>query len=100
MANLRAELTEMMDEVEWSWLLPHAKRDALIVVTPEMDLLEVGVAIANDNVVRVQHLIGEQLIYKPSIAQLDDWNQNPSKRFTALIVQPYVLVQESGSLLA
>lgn len=91
--GLRAELAEMMAEIEWTWLLPHAKRDALVIVTPGLDLLDVGEAIANDNVASVQNWIGEQLIYKPSPAQLATWNQQPTRQFTALIVQPYVLVQ-------
>lgn len=94
MGDLRTELAEMLDEIEWSWLMPHAKRDALVVVTSDLDLLDVGVAIAGDNVASVQHWIGEQLIYKPSTDQLSHWNQTPTKRFTALIVQPYVLAQE------
>lgn len=96
MADLRAELAEMMDQVEWDWLQPHAKRDALIVVTAGMDLLDVGSAIARDEVTTVQRWIGEQLIYKPSTDQLNIWNQNPHKAFVALIVQPYVLAQEQS----
>lgn len=57
----RANLAEMMAEIEWTWLLPHAKRDALVMVTPGLDLLDVGEAIANDNVASVQNWIGEQL---------------------------------------
>lgn len=89
----RANLAEMMAEIEWTWLLPHAKRDALVMVTPGLDLLDVGEAIANDNVASVQNWISEQLIYRPSPAQLATWNQQPARQFTALIVQPYVLVQ-------
>jgi len=96
--DIRTELAEMMDEIEWNYLIPHAKRDAVVIVTLGLDLLEVGVAIANDNVTSVQRWIGEQLIYKPSDDQLHRWNQTPTKRFTALIVQPYVLVQEENVL--
>lgn len=94
MQDLRAELAETLDEAEWDWLAPHARRDSLIVVRPELDLLDVGVAIADDNVPFVQRWIEESLIYKPSQLQLSDWNQNQTKRFNTLIVQPYVLVQE------
>lgn len=94
MQDLRAELEANLDEAEWSWLSPHALRDTLIVVAPGLDLLDVGVAIASDNVAMVQRWIGEQLIYKPSVIQIGDWHQNQTKRFNALIVQPYVLVQE------
>lgn len=98
MQDLRAELIESLDEAEWEWLIPHVQRDAVVVVATELDLLDVGVAIALDNTVSVQRWIGEQLLYKPSPAQLSDWNSDRTKRFNALIVQPYVLVQELAAV--
>lgn len=92
--DLRAELTENLDEAEWEWLIPHAQRDAVILVAVELDLLDVGVAIAGDNVSQVQTWIDEALITKPSVAQIGEWNTQSVKRFKTLIVQPYVLVQE------
>ncbi len=94
MSDLKAELTEAVSEAAWDWLAPHARRDSLIVVEPGLDVVDVGVALANDNVTRVQHWIAEDLIHKPSSQQLSSWNTDQSKRFNALIVQPYVLVQE------
>ncbi|MBD2195610.1 MULTISPECIES: DUF2288 domain-containing protein [Calothrix] len=94
MPDLRADLTENLDEAEWEWLIPHVKRDAVIVVAQGLDLLDVGVAIASDNIPQVQIWIDEQLITKPSTEQLGEWNSNPQKRFQTLIVQPYVIVQE------
>ena len=43
----------------------------------------------------VQHWISEQLIYKPSQEELSDWNGQPGKTFSALIVQPFVLIEAS-----
>ena len=97
MQDLRAELAESLDEAELEWLKPHIKRDVVVVVAEPLDLLDVGVAIANDNTSSVQHWIGEQLIAKPSPEQLTEWNSVRTKRFKALIVQPYVLVQEMPS---
>jgi len=94
MEDLRTELAESLDKAEWEWLIPHAMRDALVVVAPQLDLLDVGVAIANDNVTVVQRWISEALIAKPSPHQLSDWNRDRTKQFNTLIVQPYVLVQE------
>jgi hypothetical protein len=94
MQNLRNQLEEMVDEAAWEWLMPHARRDAVLVVDQELDLLDVGVAIASDNVPSVRGWIEEQLLCKPSSEQLSDWGSDPSYRFTALIVQPYVLIQE------
>ncbi|NJR60914.1 MAG: DUF2288 domain-containing protein [Cyanobacteria bacterium CRU_2_1] len=94
MQDLRAELAEMVDEAEWDWLIPHAQRDAIVMVNSDLDLLDVGVAIANDDVVSVQHWISEQLLSKPTSEQLADWATDRTRRFNALIVQPYVLVQD------
>jgi hypothetical protein len=54
------------------------------------------VAIAEDNTALVQNWIGEQAIAKPSSQQLTKWNQTPEKQFVALIVQPFVVVQEAN----
>jgi hypothetical protein len=94
MPDLRAELTANLDEAEWEWLIPHLQRDAVILVALELDLLDVGVAIAGDNTTSVGRWIEENLLTKPSTAQISTWNASPNKRFSALIVEPYVIVQE------
>jgi hypothetical protein len=92
MTDISSQLNQELAEVTWTDLLPHAKRDAIIVVTPGMDLVTVGTAIAQDDVLQVQRWIQEALIHKPAAEQLTNWNQTPSHRFQTLIVQPYVLV--------
>jgi hypothetical protein len=94
MPDIRAELSENVDEAEWDWLIPHVKRDVVIVVSPQVDLIDVGVAIASDKTSDIQVWMDEALLTKPSNIQLGEWNANRSKRFNTLIVQPFVLVQE------
>lgn len=94
MQDLKAQLAETLDEARWDWLMPHAKRDALFVVSEKLNLLDVGVAIANDDVLSVQHWISNEQIHKPYPEELAAWNVNSGQRFSALIVQPFVLVQE------
>lgn len=94
MQELRAELAQNIDEAEWNWLIPHVQRDAVIFVADQLDLLDVGVAIASDNVASVQTWIDEQLIHKPFTTQISDWNGDRTKRFHSLIIQPFVLIQE------
>lgn len=93
MQELREELEKMVDEAEWDWLIPHAQRDAVVLVDPALNLVDVGVAIANDQVAIVQDWIMTAKLQKPSQQQLSDWGQDRSRRFNALIVQPYVLIQ-------
>ncbi|MGH1396928.1 MAG: DUF2288 domain-containing protein [Trichormus sp.] len=97
MSDLREELLETLDEAEWEWLIPHVQRDAVILVSQDLDLLDVGEAIANDNTSSVQQWIERQLITKPSVTQVGQWNSDRTKRFNTLILQPYVLVQEMGN---
>jgi hypothetical protein len=92
--TLREQLAELLDEAELEWLKPHIQKDAVIIVVPELDLLDVGVAISSDNTQSIQHWISEQLLVKPSQEILNRWNANPNQRFHAIIIQPYILVKE------
>ena len=94
MSNLKERLSKDIADISWQELLPHAKRDAVIIVEPELDLSEVAVAIAQDNISSVQSWIASQSVAKPTAAQLSLWNDNPQKQFTALIVQPFVVAKE------
>lgn len=95
--NLHLDLKEMVGPAEWRWLSPHAKRGSVVVVDPALDLVEVGVAIARDDVAAVNHWIAEELLTKPTPDQIEHWEQAQSKQFTSLIVQPFVLVQDTVS---
>lgn len=92
--DLKHELTEMVAPADWAWISPHANRGAVVVVDQSLDLAEVGVAIATDNVTVVNRWIAEALLTKPSPFQLEIWDQTAKKQFQSLIVQPFVLVQD------
>ena len=92
--DLRVELEKTVGPVPWELLKPHAGRDAVVVVNAQLDLVEVGAAIAADSTKAVSRWINEQLIVKPTAEQLADWNRE-NKQLMSLIVQPYVLVQDS-----
>jgi hypothetical protein len=93
-AELRTQLTELLDEAELDWLKTFLQKDVVVIVNDGLDLVDVGVAIAQDDTVKVDRWIGEQLITKPSNEDLAKWNSNPTQKFRAIIVQPYVLVQD------
>ncbi|MGB3404938.1 MAG: DUF2288 domain-containing protein [Microcoleaceae cyanobacterium] len=94
MSDLREQLAENLDEAIWEWLIPHQEKDKVVLVAQQLDLLDVGEAIASDNVTLVQQWMSDMWVYKPSEEQVSVWNDHRSKRFNALIVQPFVLVQE------
>lgn len=94
MSDIRKRLQEDIASISWQEILPHAKRDAVVIINKQLDLLEVAEAIALDRTSLVSNWIAEQLIVKPSTTQLTNWNNNPEQKFTAAIVQPFVLIQQ------
>ncbi len=74
-------------------LLPHHRRDALLIVVLEVDILDVAVAIARDEAETVAQLLAEKKVYKPTLAQLADWCVDLELRLQYVILQPYVLAQ-------
>lgn len=80
--------------VEWHWLRPHHQRDALWIVARELDLEEVGAALARDDAAAVRTWLATGSLQKPDSAQLERWEKNPVQQLAMLIVQPFVLVQE------
>ncbi len=92
--DLKAQLTENLEVAEWEWLIPHAKRDAVIVVADSVDLLDVGTKSVSDDLLEMKKWVEKELIAKPSAQQISEWNSDRTKRFRTLIVQPYVFVQE------
>lgn len=91
---MRDELLEKIGVVLWSDLRAHANRDALILVSDTLDLADAGVAVAQDDVARVQRWIEAGLLTKPTAADLERWSFDAAARFDSLIVAPFVLARE------
>jgi len=89
----RERLEQDLAEVEWQVLRAHARRGALILVSPGLDLVEVAASVAADERERVSAWIEGGQLAKPSPEQCERWESELDRRFPTLIVQPYVLVQ-------
>jgi hypothetical protein len=92
--DLINDLAQSLDEAQWGWLYPHLQRGAVILVSNDLNLVEVGKAIANDTTTLVKGWIQKRLIGKPTVEQIQLWDKSPEKKFMSIVVQPYVLVQE------
>ena len=91
--DLRARLAEEIHRVDWKPLAPHAKRGGLVLVDPELDLLDVALAVARDDGEQVQRWMAAQQLRRATAAQTEAWREEAGERFTVVIVQPYVLAQ-------
>jgi hypothetical protein len=94
----KEELALNIDEAQWQWLKPHLERDALIIVSGALDLAEAGERIAADDSAAVSAWIAAGKVGKPSAEQIAVWDTEPEKKFLVLIISPYVLIQEIGTL--
>ena len=92
--GLRDRLKETVDEAEWSWLIPHVKRDAVILVSSEIDLLNAAETVARDHKAQVQEWLSRGTLIKPTGEQIQNWGKTPTKKFLTVVVEPYVLAQE------
>ncbi len=91
--ELRERLQRERGRVQWSDLRAHNDRMALFLVV-EVDLLDVAVAVAEDDTIAVQGWIDGQQLVRPSRAQLSKWQDDQGKPFDSVVVQPYVLATE------
>ena len=86
--SLHDKLSDEVSIVSWSALEPHAQRNALFWVNTQLDLVEVAVSVALDDVHSVGAWHTAKLLMRAT--------PTPPKDFLAfhvLIVQPFVLAQ-------
>ena len=93
MSNVRADLAEMVDVALWEWLSPHAARARVILVGANLDLVDVGVALTEDNTQLVQTWIEDGWLRHPTAEELSAWNATKEKEFTSLVIPPFVLAK-------
>jgi hypothetical protein len=91
--DLREKIELSVGEVHFGDLRAHVARDAVVVVADALDLVEVGFAVASDDVERVGAWIGDGSMRKPRQGEVEAWAADPDVRFVSLIVQPFVLVR-------
>ena len=76
----------------WSMLEAHAKRDGLILVSPELDLMEVAVAVADDQGDKVAAWMSADQLTKPDAAAIARFEEDTERQWPFVIVAPFVLV--------
>jgi hypothetical protein len=94
MNTTKEELALTIDETDWSWLRAHLERGGLILVNDSLDLAEAALKVAADDVAVIEQWISAGKLGKPTEAQILHWNEEKQKKFSMLIVSPYVLIQE------
>ena len=86
---LAEKFKEEIGQVSWSWLRPHEKRKILFLVVDELDLIEVAVAVAEDDKRQVKSWLDCGSLVQPSLKQVAEWEKNGGL-FSGIIVKPFV----------
>ncbi len=95
---LRAQLNGETGKLNWKELERHFARGVVIRVARGLDLVEVAARIAQDDKVAIERWMNEGLIGRAANEEALDWNQRQAT-FWAVVVAPWVLVQEDGAAL-
>ena len=94
--ELREKLEKELAEVTWRDVRVHVEKDAVILVDPQLNLVDVAVVVAGDDTDQVGAWIEEGRLAKPNKAQLGFLETHLEKPFRLLIARPFLLVQETG----
>jgi hypothetical protein len=93
MSEVRERFEKDLAEVDWKSLRIHLQRDALILVSAQLDLVEVACQVTADATQEVSDWIARGLLAKPTAEQLESWETELDKPFRMLIAAPYILIQ-------
>jgi hypothetical protein len=93
-SELRARLQTECGEVFGSDLGAHLQRDVVLVVVPPLALLDGAVAIARDDTTSVSAWLAGGALRRPSPEERAAWPEATQRRWLAVVVQPFVLVQD------
>ncbi len=75
-------------------LAAHLARAAVLVVAPTLSIVECAVALARDDAAAVHAWITSGALRRASDDEARDWPLDAPRRWVALVVRPFVLVQD------
>ena len=94
MSDLKEKLKTEIEQADWDMLRVHHERGALFLVDQKLDLLDVGVAIAEDNISLVKIWLDNKELYQVSVEEVSEFEKNDREKLgDFIIIQPYVLLQ-------
>lgn len=91
--SLREQLESELGDCLASDLKAHLERGAVVIVAPEIPLIDAAQAVAEDDADSVKYWIEKESFRRPKESEMTAWSDNPELKFRSVIVRPYVLVQ-------
>ncbi|HDZ55789.1 MAG TPA: DUF2288 domain-containing protein [Pseudomonas xinjiangensis] len=81
-------------QIEWKTLEPHFARGQLLWVAKDTDLVEAAEALIGDNAALVKSWMEAGKLAVATDEQAADWHERDPQNLWAVVVRPWVLVQE------
>lgn len=91
---LRDRMNLETARITWPELENHFARGKVIQVTPELDLIEVAACIIEDNAPLLKQWMNAQQVGQLPDGTAKDWVERQPDNLWAVVVAPWVLVQE------
>ncbi len=80
--------------IEWKTLEPHFARGDLLVMAPELDLVQAAAAMMEDDSEQIKAWMDARQLQVATDAQAGDWAEREPDNLWAVVIRPWVLVQE------
>lgn len=91
--DLKEKLKKDVLETTWEPLAPHFAKGTVYLLDEDLDLVEVGEAMAKDDVAHIKRWLDDGLMAPPTPEEATLFAKNTDILFKMLIIEPYVLVQ-------
>ena len=93
--ELRKKLTDEIETCSWSILKEHHLRKVVFVINEELNLVDVAIALALDEVDKVKTWKDSGDFREPDSYEIENWEKDPDTKIAKfIIVQPFVLIQK------
>jgi hypothetical protein len=92
-AVVRQKLNQDTAKIKWGALHEHQQIECVIVVSADLDLIDVAYEFTFDNHDQVKAWMEQEQIMKVSDEQAQQW-KTEDRELWAVVVAPWVLVQE------
>jgi hypothetical protein len=93
--TLEQNLNQETALIDWDELIKHFARGVVVLVSPELDLIDVAASMAKDNKSEVEQWLEQGMINRASDDNARDWNQR-KPQFWCVVAAPWVLIQEKN----
>lgn len=91
--NLKEKLKKDILDTNWEPLAPQFAKGSVYLLDGDVDIIEVGVAMAEDNISAIKTWLDDGLMSPPTPEEATLFAKNEDILFKMLIIEPYVIIQ-------